>query len=112
VNILIARRKSRYILVEASRDVEMETKEAQIGLSEGIGKIIGEFGYMNASPKVMRQISPSAFIIRVSRSTEGGVAMALAFVKELNGKQIGFYTIKTSGSMKKLIDLSKAIYRG
>ncbi len=108
--MLIARRKSRYLLVESSKDVDFSFREEQKGLAEGIAKVIGEFGYMNSSPKVMRQINSKVFVIRASRGAEGHITLALSFIKQLNGRQVGFYTIRSSGSIRKLEEVAKKLY--
>jgi RNase P/RNase MRP subunit POP5 len=102
VNILIIRRKSRYILIEASGDIDMSSKGTQAGLYDGMAMAIGHIGSLNIGPKIMCQVGPRTFILRVARGTEGTATLAIAFVKELEGREIGFYTIKTSGSIKKL----------
>ncbi len=107
---MIIRRKSRYILVESSRDLDMSDRQAQSDLTEGISKAIGHIGSANTAPKVMAQTTQRSFILRVSRGTEGDATMALAFVKELGGKETGLYTIRTSGSIKKLKDLTTSLY--
>ncbi len=109
--MLIVRRKSRYLLVESSREVNLDSKEEQRSLAEGIAKVIGEFGYMNSSPKVMRQLNPKSFIIRASRGQEGAVVLALSFIKQLNGKETGFYTIRNSGSIRKLESVAQKLYQ-
>ncbi len=111
VTILIARRKSRYLLVEASREVDLGSKEGQRSLAEGIAKVIGEFGYMNSGPKVMRQINDRVFVMRTSRGGEGHIILALSFIKQLNGRELGFCTIRSSGSVRKLEELAGKIYK-
>jgi RNase P/RNase MRP subunit POP5 len=108
--VLIARRKSRYLLVESSKDVNFAFNEEQKGLAEGIAKVIGEFGYMNASPKIMKQLNSRAFVIRSSRGSEGHVVLALSLIKQLNGREIGFYTLRESGSIRKLEEVAKKLY--
>ena len=107
---MIARRKSRYLLVESSKDVNLDSKEEQRSLAEGIAKVIGDFGYMNSSPKVMRQLSSRVFVMRSSRGSEGHVVLALSFIKQLSGREIGFYTIRLSGSMRKLEEVAAGLY--
>ena len=103
---MIIRRKSRYILVEASRDIDLSDRQVQADLSEGISRVIGNIGHVNASPKVMAQLNPRLFILRVSRGFEGDVIIALAFTKEIKGSEIGLYTIRTSGSMLRLKEVA------
>ena len=107
---MIARRKSRYLLVESSRQLNLESKEEQRSLAEGIAKVIGESGYMNASPKVMRQVGPKVFIIRAIRGEEPSVILALSFIKQMNNAEIGFYTIRNSGSISKLEEVAGRLY--
>ncbi len=110
VILLIARRKSRYLLVEASRDADLVSKEGQRGLSDGLARALGDIGYMNSSPRVMHQVARNAFIMRVARGEEGNVVLALSFIKQLNGSELGFYTIRASGSIRKLDGLAATLY--
>ena len=107
---MITRRKSRYLLVESSRDVNFESKEEQRSLGDGIARVIGEFGYMNSSPKLIKQLNNKVFIIRTSRGGEDHVILALSFIKQLNGREMGFYTIRESGSIKKLQQVAQELY--
>ena len=107
---MIVRRKSRYQLVETSKDVYLESNDGQRGLAEGIARVIGEFGYMNANPKVMRQLNGRVFIMRTHRGDEDHVVLALSFIKQLSGMPIGFYTIRSSGSIRKLENVAKGLY--
>lgn len=99
---MIRRRKFRYILVDPSMPLDSSDKEFQAALSEGMLRYLGEFGYVDASPKVVRTAANGSFMLRVNRGTEAAVTLALAFVKELDGTEIGFYTIKTSGTLLSL----------
>ena len=99
---MIRRRKFRYILVEPSAPLDPSDKSFQAALSEGMSRYMGEFGYVDASPKVVRTAANGSFMLRVNRGTETAVTLALAFVKALDGTEIGFYTIKTSGTLLSL----------
>ena len=45
------------------------------------------------------------FILRIQRNSEDSTILALSFIKSINGKSTGIYTIKTSGTMKSLKEL-------
>lgn len=99
---MIRRRKFRYLLVEPSIRLDPADKSFQAALSDGVLRYLGEFGYIDASPKVVRTAQNGNFMLRVSRGSEAAVTLALAFVKELGGAEVGFYTIKTSGTLLSL----------
>lgn len=101
---MIARQKNRYILVEASEAIDLKDPSMSEAVSGAINAEIGAIGYAKAGPRIVRQMGDRSFIIRVSRGHEGGVILALAFIKYVCGRTLGFYTIKTSGSVRKLVD--------
>ncbi|MCL5420117.1 MAG: hypothetical protein M1354_04580 [Candidatus Marsarchaeota archaeon] len=107
---MIIRRKFRYLLVEASRDLEINDKKAQASLADGLAGVMGYLEYSEASPRVMAQVSRKAFIIRCARGQESRLLLALAFVKELDGRGTGLCTIRTSGSIRRLVDSARLLY--
>ncbi|MDE1761652.1 MAG: Rpp14/Pop5 family protein [Candidatus Micrarchaeota archaeon] len=99
---MILKRKSRYLLVEASRDVDMQDKQAWGSLRSEMLAFLGESRYVSANPFLMSQLDPRRFIIRVGRGSEREMVLALAFIKSMGGKETGFYTLKISGTIKSL----------
>lgn len=100
---MITKRKNRYILVESTSPID----ERNFGdLAGRLHALLGAFGQLTASPRVVAQYSPNLIAIRVNRGSEASVICALAFVKSLNGARLGLYTLKTSGTLQSLLDYS------
>lgn len=107
---MIIRRKIRYVLVEASREINLGDKATVDGFQRGLDKVLGDLHYADAGPKVVAQYSDRSFVVRVNRGTEDMVVLAMAFMKEINGQPIGFYTIRTSGTIATLAKLHTRLY--
>ncbi|MDE1825193.1 MAG: Rpp14/Pop5 family protein [Candidatus Micrarchaeota archaeon] len=99
---MIFRRKSRYVLIEPSRQIDMSQKESWSALREELAKFMGEKSYIDANPFLIEGSSAGNFIIRVSRGSERQLILALSFIKCIGPAEIGFYTIKTSGTIRSL----------
>jgi RNase P/RNase MRP subunit POP5 len=106
---MITKYKNRYLLIESSEATSPMKNALQI--SNAIKKEIGEIGYSIASPKIMLQFNESVFIMRVNRGHEGDIILALSFIKKLDGKSIGLYSIKVSGTIRKLLDFCSNAYK-
>ncbi len=102
---MITKRKNRYVLVESSTPID----ERHFGeISGKLHSLLGSFGQLDASPRIVAQYSPNLVAIRVNRGFEGDVILALAFVKSVGGSRTGLYTLKTSGTLRSLLDYSIA----
>lgn len=99
---MITRRKLRHVLVEATADVDMQDRAAWSGFRSGLVRMMGEAEYFVANPRFASRLGGNAFIISVNRGHEAKLIAALSFIKELGAARIGFYTIKTSGTIKAL----------
>lgn len=106
---MIFKRKSRYLLVEASGPLGTSDKDLAHLLGSEIAKYVGEQIYTNANPYVMAQLDNKNFVLRVGRGTERQVTLALAFVKKFNDREIGFYTLKTSGTMRSIKEYFRSL---
>ena len=107
---MIFRRKLRYVLVEASENIRMDgIKEAET-LKSGIRGFLGELPYFKANPQVAAQLGERVFVMSVNRGYERNAILALSFIKEIDGRRIGFYTIKTSGTIRSIKDAFKELY--
>ncbi len=102
---MILKRKYRHVLVLSSGEVDAKGW----GLNAGLMRIMGELSYSEANPRVVSQCAPDLFIIRVNRGFEKRLILSLSFVKEVNGKRLGFCTVKTSGTIKSLLEYAKAV---
>ncbi len=93
--------KNRYLLAQTSVPIDMSLIENQKSLEEKMLKALGTATYSYTMPKII-PASQNEFILRVHRNTEEHAILALSFIKEISGKRLGIYTIKTSGTIKSL----------
>ena len=100
---MILKRKNRYILVEASSPLDAVAESRSI--EAAMLRALGELYYSEANPKVVAQSDPTLFAIRVNRGQEGRVILALSFAREISGRKMGLYTLKTSGTLRALHSL-------
>lgn len=107
---MITKHKNRYILVESTAPLDIRNPAVSQGLGTALDLQLGQIGRMESSPKPVFQYNQHAFIIRVNRGFERRLMLATAMVKEINGQRIGLYTIKTSGTIRTLIEHCKKIY--
>ncbi len=84
--------------------MDCNAKEFQSSLAKALQRYLGEFGYIDASPRIIKTTDFGTFILRVARGQERKAILALAFIKELNGTDTGIYTLKTSGTVLTLSD--------
>ncbi len=107
---MITRNKNRYILIESSEPVDTRDRSTSSTIINSISKHLGEMGRVEINPKPVFQYGPNVFIMRVNRGFERKAVLALSFVKEVNGKRLGLYTIKISGTIKSLVQYCKNTY--
>ena len=93
--------KNRYILAESSAQIDFNDPANQRALESGIMHALGTLNYSYSNPKMMLA-TEKQFILRIQRNSEDSTILALSFIKSINGKTTGIYTIKTSGTMKSL----------
>jgi RNase P/RNase MRP subunit POP5 len=101
---MIFKRKLRYVLVEASREVNLADRRAVDDLKSRLHGTMGEAAYFRANLHVAAQLREDVFVISTNRGQERDLVLALSFIKELGGKRTGFYTIKISGTIRSLKD--------
>ncbi len=107
---MIFRRKMRYLMVEASESVAMNDPKRIDMLKRELLSFLGELPYFKANPQVAAQLNDKVFIISANRGYERNIALGLAFAKKLDGRKVGFYTIRTSGTIRSLKDSFRKIY--
>lgn len=95
---MIRKIKNRYVLVEASRPVLLD-REGTDELSRRLISVLGELSFSATNPRVAKRYDETTFAIKATRSTEGHLMMALAFINEFSGKPVRFYTLRTSGTI-------------
>ena len=99
---MIFRRKLRYVLIEATAEVEFASRKSEDDLKEKLRKFMGEADYSKANPHLIAQLGKNCFVISVNRGSERSLVLATSFVKELGGREIGLYTLKISGTVRSL----------
>ncbi len=107
---MILKRKLRYILVEASKPFDAANRTVAAGLERALMGFMGEHDYADSNFRVATSCSDRVFVASVNRGSERDVALALAFVKHLDSSPIGLYTIRISGTMRKLLSEYKKLY--
>ncbi len=103
---MILKSKHRYILAMSTLPIEAYSEPA---LLSQLLAFMGYVAYAFAHPSIIKAFSSNLFVIRCNRSYEKQVIAALAFVKELQGKPIGIYTLKTSGTLKSINGFASTI---
>jgi len=107
---MIFKRKLRYVLVEASREINLSDKNELDDLKAKLRGTMGEAAYFRSNLHVAAQLREDVFIISANRGQEREIVLALSFVKALGGKKAGFYTIKISGTIRSLKEYFSRTY--
>ena len=107
---MIFKKKLRYVLVEASDGVRMDDVRSFDSLKGQMLSFLGELPYFKANPQVAAQWSDRVFVLRVNRGYERNAILALSFIKNLDGRKVGFYTIRTSGTVRGLRSAFRKLY--
>ena len=100
---MITKRKIRYLLVEFSAPIDVRKRAVSEELSRNLILFLGELTNYRANPHINSQIGEKVFLLRINRGFEREVLAALATIKKSGGTEGGFYTLKISGTAKKLI---------
>lgn len=107
---MIFRKKLRYILVEASEEVRMDDVRSLDSLKEQFSSFLGQLPNFKANPQVAAQLNDRVFVVSVNRGYERNAILVLSFIKNLDGKSLGFYTLRTSGSMRSIRNAFRKLY--
>ncbi|MCW6160531.1 MAG: Rpp14/Pop5 family protein [Candidatus Micrarchaeales archaeon] len=97
------RDKQRYVLVESNIPIGSDERALSDSVSREVIRCIGEMNYHRVNPKMMKILGEKRFIMRSSLEGAGQLVLALSLIKRLNGSDIAFYTLKTSGTIKTLL---------
>lgn len=98
------RDKRRYLLVESAIEFsESSRRDLEQELYRELLHNIGEVNYFKANPKIIKYIDNKRFILKCSLEKYRETTLALTFIKRLNGKEAGFYTLNASGTIKALM---------
>jgi RNase P/RNase MRP subunit POP5 len=100
--------KRRYLLVECATAIE-ERGRAQFerGLFKALLEQMGVLHYQSANPKMVGFVDAHRFVLRASLEGHKEMALALAMIKNLEGAETAFYTLKSSGTIKALMKEGK-----
>jgi RNase P/RNase MRP subunit POP5 len=97
------REKRRYILVESTIEIgEIARRDFEFELYKELLHTIGELNYFRANPKVIKYIRGNQFVLKCSLAKYKETILALTFIKRIAGKEVGFYTIGASGTIRAL----------
>ena len=99
---MIYRPKNRYVLVETSHRAGLEDPVVCKNIADMLRDELGTLEYVNAYPKIVSVLGERTFIVRINRGYEDKLILSLCFVRLGGGREIGFRTLKSSGSVKKL----------
>ncbi len=97
------RDKKRYILVETSVKISEDERSFSHSLYNELIRCIGEINYNKVNPKVMKLVGQNKFIIKSSLEGTTQLVLAFALIKKVGNKEMAFYTLKTSGTIKALL---------
>ncbi len=93
--------KHRYIIAIATSSIDERSIKRALFYKLGIN-------YYKASIRII-SIRQDSIIIKCSLESLMQVIAALTLVKEIDGHEIAFYTIKSSGTLRALKSKSKAL---
>jgi len=97
------RDKRRYLTVMTSRPVfERERPAFESLLYASLLVQLGEAEYFKANPKIIKFMGTDMFVLKVALDRYEESIVALTFAKSMGGKPIGFYTMKSSGTIRAL----------
>jgi RNase P/RNase MRP subunit POP5 len=97
------REKHRYILVQSTAEIDMQSRHTfEHELFKELLHNIGEVSYYRANPKIMKYLDNRKFILKCNLVKYKETLLALTFIKSINKKEMGFYTLNASGTIKAL----------
>ncbi len=97
------RDKQRYVLVEANFEVKGDERSFGDEMNRELVRCLGEMNYHEVNPKTMKITGKNRFIMKSSLDGTGRLILALALIKRFNNSDAAFYTLKTSGTIKTLL---------
>jgi len=98
------REKRRYLLVRQSEPIaDVSRRDFESELYKELLHNIGEVSYFRANPKIVKFVSDSDFILKCNLAKYKETIVALTFIKRMSGREIGLYTLKSSGTISALI---------
>lgn len=97
------RDKQRYLLVETNFRISEDERELAGSLGRELIRCIGEASYHKVNPKLMKILGSNRFIMKSSLEGMSQLILAFSLVKRMNNADAAFYTLKTSGTIRTLL---------
>lgn len=98
------RKKSRYLLVETSRETNIESvSNLEREFYRKMRFLVGEMNYHRVNPRIMRFLDPKRLILKVNFEGLEDSILALALMKRFDNADTAFWTLKSSGTIKALV---------
>ncbi len=107
---MIFKKKLRYILVESTEKARFNEIAVSDAIKKNMLSFLGQLPYFKANPQIVAQFSEMVFVMSVNRGYERNAVLSLSFIKNLNGKRVGFCTIRISGTIRSLRAAYRKIY--
>ena len=101
---MILKSKRRHILIRMSSGFAIGEESNWNELRDLLLQFLGEQAFADAKPKIIKILSQDTFIMSCRRGSEDKIILALSFIKKINTERLGFYTLRTSGTIKSLIE--------
>jgi len=97
------RDKRRYLTIMSSRPILLQERpQFEASFYSALLVQLGESEYFRANPKIMKFMGHDHFMLRVSLERYEKSIVGITFIKSIQGKPIGLYTTKASGTIKAL----------
>ncbi|MDE1871568.1 MAG: Rpp14/Pop5 family protein [Candidatus Micrarchaeota archaeon] len=98
------REKRRYLLVRSTMGIQdMQRRDFEQELYREMLRSIGEYSYFRSNPKIVKYLDSCNFIMKCNLAKYGETIIALTFIKRISGREVGFYTLKSSGTIRALM---------
>ena len=97
------RDKKRYIMIEASSELNMGKEELDRALKQAVLSLVGQLGYYDISPKLISLADSRHFVVRCKLRGYERMLLASALIKRIGATETGLYTLKSSGTIKALM---------
>jgi RNase P/RNase MRP subunit POP5 len=106
------REKHRYLLVEASEPIDIGIDRAarqkfERELYAALRAELGEAHYFSVNPRLVLNTGNNSFLMKCSLKGFQSLVLAFALMKQFDGREMGFYTLKSSGTIRALKDSLK-----
>jgi len=95
-------KRKRYIVFEVLYDGSLNFNDMNSLIMNSFKKLFGDYGISEFNIKLLQYDDKlKRGILRTNNVSKEAVIAGLSFIREINGKPISIYPIKTSGTLKK-----------